>query len=411
MSLTTETPLMQDTEGALGPGVGMLESHPDSGGDSGLERGILVFSHLRWTFVWQRPQQFLSRFAEMHPVLFVEEPFFDLAEGETPRSEIAHPQHNVTTLALHVPQGASRAQLDEWRRQAVRDAIAGLDTADKFEHPILWYYSPMDLGWSVDHFTAHTIVYDCMDELSLFHGAPKELVDEEARLLQRADIVFAGGKKLADKKREQHPNVHFFGCGVEYGHFAQAQQPGDVPADIRALPKPVIGWFGVVDERMDYALVAEMARQRPQWSFVLVGPVVKVDPATLPQADNLHWVGQRDYKELPLYCRGYDVCMMPFALNEATRYINPTKALEYLATGRPVISTPVQDVVDQYTGTIAIAATAEEFIREIEAALCGPCERIEKGIARAQASSWESTVATMNQLIKDTQAKRATIGS
>lgn len=394
------------TQGELSPSIGMMESHPEPERTEAFERGIIVFSHLRWNFVWQRPQQFLSRFAAMHPILFVEEPIFDLAEGEAPRPEIHQAQENVTTLALHVPPVASQHQLETWRREAVRNAIAQQPQPQLFNDPILWYYSPMDFSWTINHFNGHTVVYDCMDELSLFHGAPKELVEEEGKLLRRADIVFVGGKNLADKKREQHNNVHFFGCGVEYQHFSQAQQQGDVPADIKDLPRPIIGWFGVIDERMNYELLAKMARLRPEWSFVLVGPVVKVDPASLPQAANIHWVGQREYRELPLYCRGYDVCMMPFALNESTRYINPTKALEYLATGRPVISTPVQDVVAQYQETIAIAGTAEEFIAEIESALANKSERIDRGIERAKACSWEATVAQMNQLIKDTQATR-----
>lgn len=367
------------------------------------EPGIIVFSHLRWNFVWQRPQQFLSRFGEKHPILFVEEPMWDLAAGEQPRAEIQEVQANITTLVPHMPAGATKDELDGARREMVRDALKSHPQSNRFQSPLLWYYSPMDAAWSLGYFNSRGIIYDCMDELSLFAGAPAELVEQEARLIKNADIVFAGGKDLSEKKREQHSNVHFFGCGVEYQHFAQAQDSSKpLPADVAELPRPVIGWFGVIDERMDYDLVKEMAEARPDWSFVLVGPVVKVDPASLPQAPNLYWVGQRDYKELPDYCRAYDVCMMPFALNDATRYINPTKALEYLATGRPVISTPVNDVVSQYTGTIAIAKNAQEFVRAIENALENDqSQHIAAGVSRARECSWESTVAQMEQLIKD----------
>src|SRR5438270_3257327 len=207
----------------------------------------------------------------------------------------------------------------------------------------------MDSSWSLGHFENRGIVYDSMDELSQFTGAPRSLINNEARLMEHADIVFAGGYELSLKKKKNHDNVHFFGCGVEYDHFAQAQDDSTIiPPDIDFMARPILGWFGVVDERVDYNLVGEMARMRPGWSFAMVGPVVKVDPNLLPHFPNLYFMGQRDYSVLPNYCRAFDICMMPFAINAATQYINPTKALEYFATGRPVISTPVKDVVNQY---------------------------------------------------------------
>src|SRR3954468_19365870 len=246
-----------------------------------------------------------------------------------------------------------------------------------------------------------------MDELSQFTGAPKALVTNEARLMQYADVVFTGGFELGEKKAKQHDNVHAFGCGVDYEHFAKAADANTaIPPDIDFMKRPILGWFGVVDERVDYAMVGEMARMRPDWSFAMVGPVVKVDPNLLPHFPNLFWLGGRDYQVLPNYCKAFDINMMCFAINAATEYINPTKALEYFATGRPVISTPVKDVVRQYSDLVDIVKTPEEFVAAAERLLKNPpLERIERGIAKAEQSSWEAPVANMQRLIKEAIAR------
>lgn len=373
--------------------------------------GIVALSHLRWSFVWQRPQQFLSRFAENHPVLFIEEPDFCLAEGAQPEIEVTRPAQNITVVTPRLAHDMRDTdRVGPQMLHIAREAIEKENVNGAFTNPLLWVYSPMESAWALGELPVRGVVYDCMDELSQFAGAPKALVDNERRLIEQADVVFCGGYELWMKKSKQHPNAHFFGCGVEYDHFGQAQnKSGMIPEDVKSLPRPIVGWFGVVDERVDYSLLRQVAELRPDVSFVLVGPVVKVDPATLPQASNLHWLGGRDYKELPAYCRAYDVCMMPFALNEATQYINPTKALEYLATGKPVISTPVADVVRQYTDTILIASTPEDFAECIDRALNTPDETmVSKGIDRAKESSWECTVERMQEIIGEAiAAKRA----
>jgi glycosyltransferase involved in cell wall biosynthesis len=368
-----------------------------------MDYGIVVFSHLRWNFVWQRPQQFLSRFAKAQKVLFIEEAEFTLADGEQPKLTLEQVDDNITVAALRFPPSARGDEsLPVKLRAFAHQAIKAVNEFGEFDKPLLWYYSPMEAAWSLGHFRNRGIVYDCMDELSQFAGAPKELVRNEAMLLAHADIVFTGGYELFEKKSQYHDNVHCFGCGVEYDHFAKAQEESTpIPDDIKDLPKPIIGWFGVVDERMDYDLVSELAARRPEWSFVMVGPVVKVDADRLPQRPNIYWLGRRDYKVLPNYCRGYDVCFMPFALNEATEYINPTKALEYLATGRPVVSTPVKDVVRQYSELVLIGRNVDEVEAHIEAALNKSSAQIEKGIEKARACSWEGTVDTMRSLIEE----------
>ena len=366
--------------------------------------GIVVFSHLRWGFVWQRPQQFLSRFAKKHPILFVEEPFFDVKEGGEPRLDFHRVMPNVTVVTPHLADSWNRnPKLPAKLREFTKEALQEMNDTGAFDAPVLWYYSPMDAAWSLGYIPNRGIVYDAMDELSQFTGAPKQLIANEARLMDYADIVFTGGYELSLKKKARHDNVHFFGCGVEVEHFGKARsEQTPIPPDIDFMARPVLGWFGVVDERVDYAMVGEMARMRPEWSFAMVGPVVKVDPNLLPHFPNLFWLGGRDYQVLPNYCKAFDICMMCFAINAATEYINPTKALEYLATGRPVISTPVKDVIRQYSDLVDIVKTPEEFVAAAERVLKeSPMDRIERGLAKAAACGWENTVTNMQRLIKD----------
>ncbi len=367
--------------------------------------GIVVFSHLRWGFVWQRPQQFLSRFAKKHPILFVEEPFFDLKEGAEPRVDYHRVMPNVTVVTPHIqPSWAKNPALPNKLREWTKQAIENLNEEGAFDRPLLWYYSPMDSSWSLGYFQNRGVVYDCMDELSQFTGAPKALVTNEARLIEAADIVFTGGYNLGEKKKKQHENVHIFGCGVEYSHFGKAQDPNTlIPPDIDFMSRPILGWFGVVDERVDYAMVGEMARMRPDWSFAMVGPVVKVDPNLLPHSPNLFWMGGRDYQQLPNYCRAFDVNMMCFAINAATEFINPTKGLEYMATGKPIVSTPVRDVIKQWSDIVLVARNAEEFVAAAQKALeksDDVQQRVQRGLALSQRCSWESTVQQMQDLIK-----------
>jgi hypothetical protein len=390
------------------PGLGSepgIVSVSETDDDKHTDRyGIVVFSHLRWGFVWQRPQQFLSRFAKKHPILFIEEPFFDRPAGAEPDLQFHRVMPNVTVMCPHVDAAWNKnpklpGKLREWAVQA----IERMNEEGQFDRPLLWYYSPMDSAWSLGHVPNRGVVYDCMDELSQFTGAPRQLVDNEARLMRYADVVFTGGYNLGEKKKQQHDNVHIFGCGVEYSHFSKAQDEStNVPPDIDFMGRPLIGWFGVVDERVDYTMVGEMARARPDWSFAMVGPVVKVDPNLLPHAPNLFWLGGRDYQVLPNYVKAFDVNMMCFALNAATEFINPTKGLEYMATGRPIVSTPVKDVVNQWNDICLIAKGTDAYLEAIHKALeNGPDvqQRVAKGVELSKQCSWESTVAKMQSLI------------
>ena len=364
---------------------------------------LIVFSHLRWDFVYQRPQQLLSRLAEQFAVIFVEEP---VPHAERAALERLQPCVGVEVLRPHVV-GAASGFHDEHLEQVQRLLAEFMDARDMHDY-WLWFYTPMALPFA-DRLQPSGIVYDCMDELAAFHHAPPQLLERERRLFQVADIVFTGGPSLYESKRSHHPRVHCLPSSVDAAHFASAAEVGlDHPAQ-RDIGGPRIGYCGVIDERIDIALIDALASAHADWEIVMVGPVLKIDPAALPRRPNIHWLGQRQYAELPSLIAGWDVCMMPFALNEATRYISPTKTLEYMAAGKPVVSTPIRDVVKPYAGIVSIADTPERFV----AACAELLDQTEVEAARARArrlavvasTSWDATAARMAELM---QARRAT---
>jgi glycosyltransferase involved in cell wall biosynthesis len=364
---------------------------------------IIALCHLSWDWVWQRPQQFLSRLAKTHPVLFVETYCSDVSQTSVRlRSVDAHP--NVTICQMHLP--ASRwndgRYIDLERRRALRHVLTA-DLGGRFDNAILWFNDPMAVTAFAGHLRESLIVYDCMDELSQFKGAPPALIERERELLEVADIVFCGGRKMRDKRLRVNPNSHFYGTGVDCQHFGKAQSASlDIAPDIAELDGPVLGYFGVIDERIDYELVAALADANPKWHVVMVGPWAKVDPAEFPRRRNIHWLGGRPYEQLPALTKGFSVCLMPFALNEATEYINPTKALEYMAAGRPVVSTALDEVKSNFASVARIARSHEEFIslcvREVES----PSQtRIRRGLKLAAENTWEAIVAKMEAHIVD----------
>lgn len=373
-----------------------------AGGSKG---DFICFSHLRWHFVFQRPQHLMTRFAREYRLFYVEEPV--PTDAPEPTLDV-HPVEaqgadtSLTILVPRLPHGTHGAAAEDAQRR-VLDAFfdqAGVD------RPVVWYYTPMSLAFS-DHLEAAAVVYDCMDELSAFKGAPPELIERERALMAKADVVFTGGVSLYEAKRDRHPNIHPFPSSVDIAHFAQARSEKADPPEQAPLPRPRLGFYGVLDERFDIALLDGIARLRPDWQFVMVGPVVKIDPADLPRHPNIHYPGGKSYAELPAWLSGWDVALMPFALNESTRFISPTKTPEYLAAGRPVVSTPITDVVRGYgdTGIVRIAATPEAFVAAIEEALAdGAGAEAGPWLRRADAiladMSWDQTWARMKGLIE-----------
>ena len=370
---------------------------------------IIVHSHLRWDWVWQRPQQFLSRLSKKHRVLFIEAPY-PSNKTRTARVTLREVSDYRNIIVLQMAMPAARWSDGPWvdkeRRRLVQSFLAG-PLGRNFDSPVQWFYDPMAVTAFAGHLDERAIVYDCMDELSLFRGSPPEMVRRDRELLAVADIVFAGGPKICRAKRRLNANCFSFGCGVDAKHFSRARDPGlPLPADVANLPHPIYGYFGVVDERMDYDLLAALA-DAGSGSVVIIGPATKVDPATFPQRANLHWLGGRDYAELPAYAKSFEVCLMPFALNKATEFINPTKALEYMGSGKPIISTKVEDVVMQFSEVVVIAESPADFIAKAAHSSVWPEQtRIKRGFELVERNSWESIVGELEKHVADTLASK-----
>ncbi|MBV6844570.1 glycosyltransferase family 1 protein [Xanthomonas campestris pv. paulliniae] len=362
---------------------------------------LLCLSHLRWSFVYQRPQHLMSRFARDANVLFWEEPI--ACDAAEPWLEVRGQEHGVHVLVPRLPVGCEGEEAVQVQRRLLDGYLAELGGRDL----LLWYYTPMSQSFSA-HLRARMVIYDCMDELSAFRGAPPELVQRERALLQRADVVFTGGYSIWEAKRALHANAHAFPSSVDVAHFAAARTPQQEPDDQAGIAHPRLGFYGVIDERFDVELLRAIATQRPHWQLVMIGPVVKIDPSELPQATNIHYLGGKTYDELPGYLSGWEVALMPFAMNASTRFISPTKTPEYLAGGCPVVSTPIHDVVRTYgdTGVVRIAATADAFVAACEAALQDSADRTQL-LDRADAvlgdMSWDHTYDLMKETLSWTQ--------
>lgn len=369
---------------------------------------LICFSHLRWDFVWQRPQHLLSRAAKDYRVVVIEEPVYEA--GAAVRMRIEERPGGITLATPVLPEGTLDPDAVVAQRTLVDDLLAGERAAPR----VFWYYTPMALAFS-GHLDCDLCVYDNMDELSAFRGASPRLLELEEQLFARADVVFTGGMSLYEAKRSRHRNVHCFPSSIDTAHFgvSRKQEQAD-PQDQAGIARPRLGFFGVIDERMDIDLVAQAAELRPEWQFVMIGPVVKIDPASLPQRDNIHWLGGKPYAELPQYLRHWDIGFMPFAQNEATRFISPTKTPEFLAAGVPVVSTPIMDVVRPYgeEGLVEIAMTPLEAVRKAE----GLMERSEAvradWLARVDrhlaAGSWDKTWEAINREMRSILAFDAT---
>jgi UDP-galactopyranose mutase len=392
---------------------------------------LVCVSHLWWDWVWQRPQQLLSRIAALGAhVTYVEEPRievgpegtgFDLVE-EGPNLRVARLWTRTDQDGFHRQLVASReglggnpwetgeqldiaslmfhSHLQPWLEREVRALFA----SPRDRPLVLWLYTPVVVGF-IDLLRPDMVVHDVMDDLTAFRFAPPKLRRQRDELLARADLVFAGGPSLHRGTATQRPDAHLFPSGVDAAHFARARRPGPTPDRVAGIPTPVVGYVGVIDERLDLDLLAGLADARPDWSFVMAGPILKVEKSRLPRRPNLHYVGSVPYAELPDLVRTFDVAMMPFALNEATRSISPTKTLEYLAAGRPVVSTPIADVVSLYGSVVSIAGDAGAFVGAAESALDAAPEvrvaQLRDADAVVERSSWDATAERMFRLIEE----------
>jgi len=358
---------------------------------------ILVFSHLRWNFVYQRPQHLLSRLAREYKVIFVEEP---MTRSSSNSLEHISACAGVDVLRPHITGDAPG--FDDANIELLQEMVSTYLQAHNIDDYAIWLYTPMALPIAKELAPA-ALIYDCMDELSAFKNAPPLLINREDELFSLADIVFTGGPSLYESKKTRHHNVYCFPSSVDAAHFSPARADADDHEAQKEIPFPRVGYYGVIDERIDIDLIATLADARPDWQVIMVGPVVKIDPDSLPRRPNIHWLGQRNYEDLPKLVRTWDVCMMPFALNESTRFISPTKTLEYMAAERPAVSTPIKDVVDPYKHVVRIAYSHEEFIDACAKTLA---ESETERAARLKAmrsiiaqTSWDKTAYTMGRLI------------
>lgn len=336
---------------------------------------LVCFSHLRWGFVFQRPNHLLSRFSKHQRVFFIEEPIF--YDGED-KLQIENYNENLFVVTPHMRGGLPEAEVHIKQRKFINNLFTNMNIEKYFS----WYYTPMALPFT-DHLTPELVIYDCMDELSAFKFAPPQITILEKELFKRADVVFTGGQSIYDYKKDQHHNIYSFPSSIDKQHFGLARKIKNDPVDQKNIPHPRFGFFGVIDERFDIEMIDAVAKAKPDWHFVLLGPVVKIEPATLPNYHNIHYLGGKKYDELPSYIAGWDVAIIPFAMNESTRFISPTKTPEYLAAGKPVISTPIRDVVRPYgeSKLVHIVNNEREFI-----------DAAEKELSKKRKTSWLNKV-------------------
>ncbi|WP_300435350.1 glycosyltransferase [Christiangramia sp.] len=350
------------------------------------EYDLMVFSHLRWNFVYQRPQHLISRISRHYKILFIEEPIADEIEDGY--------ELNIIHKNLHVFKPRVKDM------EAIPSVLLAFLQSTQVEYA--WFYSP-SFSSLLAYIDVNFIIYDCMDELSLFKGAPAELIEQEKFLISEADIVFTGGKSLYESKSQRHPNTFCFPSSVEREHFEKARYHLSLPEDLKHIPSLIVGYCGVIDERIDMDLLQNTALLLPGVSFVMIGPLAKIDDSELARAPNIFYLGMKSYESLPQYLAAFNIAMMPFALNDSTKYISPTKTLEYMAAGKPIISTAIKDVERDYSHCIPIISTAEEFAAAIKELLNTNNQEYQQDYNKIlDRTSWDNTANSMIQILKET---------
>ena len=367
---------------------------------------IVCFSHLRWDFVYQRPQQLLSRFSKTSAVYFVEEPVFE--DIDCDYLSINSRLDQLKVIIPHLRNRLTTLEINTVLSSLLNEFLLNID----IKQCLFWYYTPMALLFS-DHHQPKMILYDCMDELSAFKFAPAELVSLEKKLLAKADLVFTGGQSLYDAKKKQHANIFSFPSSIDKEHFLRARIPGFEASDQIEIAGPKIGFFGVIDERFDLLLIQAIAEEQPDWQIILIGPVLKIDLHSLPRNKNIHYLGAKSYESLPQYISGWDVALIPFQLNESTRFISPTKTPEYLAAGVPVVSSAINDVVKPYGvhQLVHICSTTSSFIDAIKSELNKGCKKcwLKKVDLFLSGTSWDNTCEMMNTRFNNTLSNQKLI--
>lgn len=369
-------------------------------------KDLICFSHLRWNFVFQRPQHLLTRWANEMKITFIEEPIFGNFSQNELRPSVSKDSSNITILAPHITEGTPEAEINAYLEKSIREYL-GQNNIDDY---ILWYITPMAIPFS-NNLTPRMVVYDCMDELSCFKGANPDLSKNEALLMKNADVLFTGGYNLYEYKKNMHTNIHPLPSSIDQKHFESGAGSIEPPDQVN-IPHPRVGFFGVIDERLDIELLDGLAIEMPLTQFILVGPVVKIDPSTLPVHKNIHYLGQKSYQQLPSYLAHWEIAFLPFAKNDSTRFISPTKTPEYLCARKPVVSTSIHDVVNPYgtMGLVYIADNVSEFSAAIRKALQQVDDKqwLKKVQEFLGSNSWDLTWLRMKKIIMDTLVKKET---
>jgi UDP-galactopyranose mutase len=363
-------------------------------------KNIICFSHLRWNFVFQRPQHLLTRWARECRVFYFEEPIRGNFDTDFLRTVYSNSGLNLTIITPYINDSRDSREINRFLTQSLKDIIKWY----QIENYLLWYLTPMAVEFAAD-LDPEITVYDSMDELSCFKGAHPNMIPNENILLELADVVFTGGYNLYEYKKNRHNNIHPFPSSIDQKHFESGIGNPD-PHDQSSIQHPRVGFFGVIDERLDIDLLSELAIRMPDVQFIMIGPVVKIDPEILPKHKNIHYLGQKKYGELPSYLANWDVAILPFAKNDSTRFISPTKTPEYLSAGRPVVSTSIRDVVVPYgeMGLVEIADNCVDFADAIRRLLnmkdkAGWSARVREHL---KSNSWDLTWARMREVIYKT---------
>lgn len=344
---------------------------------------MIVFCHLRWDFVYQRPQHIISRLAEGYKILVVEEPIpFNPSEKSTFSVRSVNSQIDICQ-----PHVEHMAEIGKYLKKHLK----------KTAFSVGWFYSAAFVS-VLETLEFESVVYDCMDELTLFKGASQELLAQENELLSAADVVYTGGKSLYESKKLKHHNVYCFPSSVDVDHFSNQGKPEKTkPEDIANIPTPIVGYYGVIDERIDLELIKNAAAKSPNFSFVMIGPICKIDENDLPRAENIYYLGMKSYDQLPAYLACFDIAMMPFALNDSTKFISPTKTLEYMSAYKPIISTRIKDVERDYSGCVMLIDNAEDFARAVAKPMKNFKDDYEEILNN---TSWNKTAERMGLMIK-----------
>ena len=356
---------------------------------------LICFSHLRWDFVYHRPQHLLTRFATKFRVFYIEDPIF--YEGDD-KYEVFITKSNVWRVIPMLSKRKLRTSIVN-RQKFLLNSLFSIFEIKEY---IFWYYNPQALDIS-NHFSPLKIIYDCVEEISVQKNFTPQLEKLEKELLSKSDLVFTSGINLFNSKRKFNNNIHLFPCSLDKEHFSKARFHLVEPPDQSSIPHPRIGYFGVIDERFDYKLLAEVAKARPHWHFIIIGPVVRIDKSELPQNKNIHYLGGKSYDILPKYLSRWEVAMIPYKNNLTTHFINPAKTPEYLAGGKPVISTSITDIKKSFGDKklVTIVNTSFQFINGIEHELHGKNKKewLQKVDVFLNTTSWDKTYSNMLHLI------------